>query len=448
MNNSNCNNNEGQIKSKMEKYEKYINELDEKLCDYDKVIDQRDENNRKMSAALLKLDSMKTKQTDTINELVCKHDEVSHVYNIDRVQLVHLIEENDCLRNGNEELCVILDEKDKLLEESDHLHSNLLKEAQDLQYQFQEATELENTCLDRNQLAETELRVTNQNLICKQNEIAEKLMFLTELEKNYNIELSRSASLRSSINEINIKYDKTVICLKAEITECQSKLNEIYPKLATNKRKLKEKQEEVETQNCRLMELKKRVQILKEDYSKEKNKADKIVDQLKAEDKSLAKNLESINSELCDAQIESAKLKCQLEGQEGTNKHLESMKKQLEQEIRKIKKANELTTVMSKKKHEEHDKKVKAFERKSELKDHEKLELEQLIYKHNEQIKKLKKQLFDMKLKSSDTWIPDVTTLSKSDTCIDDTLCDGKEKAVVTCPNSCKIFETNNDEWK
>lgn len=446
MDNSNCNHNEGQIKSNLEKYEKYINELDEKLCDYDKVIDQRDENNRKMSAALLKLDSMKTKQTDTINELVCKHDEVSHVYNTDRVQLAHLIEENDCLRNGNEELCITLDEKETLLEESDHLHSTLLKDAQDLQHQFQEAMDLKNACQDRNQLAETELRVTNQNLICKQNEIAKKLIFLTELEKNYNNELSRSACLRTSINEINIKYDKTVICLKSEITEYQSKLNDIYPKLATNKRKLREKHEEIETQNCRLVELNERVQILKEDYATEKNKAEKILDQLKAEDKSLASNLESINSEICDTQVESAKLKCQLEGLEGTNKHLESIKKQLEEEIRKIKKANELTMTMSKTKHEEHEQKVKAFERKSELKDHENNELEQSINKHNEQIKKLKKQLFDMKFKSSDTWTSVAITSSKSDTCIDDILCDGKEKSVATCTNSCKIFETNNGE--
>ncbi|VVC36727.1 Hypothetical protein CINCED_3A016710 [Cinara cedri] len=427
-------NNKGQIKRESEQNKKYINELNTKLCDYDDVISQRDKMKCDMYTVLSKLDSMKTKQMDTINEQLCKHNEMNNNYNIDREKLIHLIKENDCLRNENEKLYVKLNEQEELLEESENVHSTLLRDAQNLQIKFEDTTDIANKCKDRKLLAETELRVKDKNLVCKKNALSEKIMYHTELEKNFSFEQAQNECIRSSINELKRKYDNTVRCLKSKITQQQSKLNEKLPKLTGIKRKLKGIQEEVETQNYQTIELKKKAGELRQFYFNEKNKADKVVCELKTEVKSKALDLESVNTKLCNAQVENARFQCQLKDQEETIKRLESTIEHLHQEVRTIKEATELTTNIIKIECEQHDKEVLAFQRKFELKNHEEDELEQLINKQNEQIKKLKKQLFDKKFKTS--------VVDSLEMCVD-VLSENKEDLVLT-PS--ELFEPNDNK--
>ncbi|VVC26300.1 Hypothetical protein CINCED_3A003401 [Cinara cedri] len=436
----NINNNEDQIKC--EQNQKYIKELNEKLCDYDDVIAQRDEMQYQMSTALARLDSMKTKQMDMITEQVCRYDEINNNYNTDREELTQLIKENDCLRNENEKLCVKLNEQEGLLEELENVHLTLLQDAQNVQIKFEDVTEIANKYKERKRQMETELRVKDKDLICVKNILSEKVMYHTQLEKKLSIEQIQNDNLRFSINELKWKYDNTVRCLKAKITEQQSKLNEKMPKFTAIKRKLKGTQEEVEIQNYQTIELKKRVQKLRQFYFNRKNKTDRVVFEFKVKVKSKTLDLELIDTKLRNAQEENDKLQCQLNDQEETIKRLVPKIEQLHQDVRSIKETTELTTNVNKMECERHDKEVKAFQRKFELKDHEEEELEQLVSKQNEQIKKMKKQLFGMKFKTSELRNLDVTTLNCLELYVDK-LSEEKKEPVT---NQCKLFESNDNK--
>lgn len=367
MGNNNNNNIEDQIKCRIEQHKKYINELNDKLCDYDDVVLQRNEIKNQMSAALAELSLLKTKQTDTSNELIRRHDKLSSDYNTNKVKLIHLIEENEGLLNRNEELHEKLDQKETFLIELENLHSTLLRDSQNIQNKLKDATELTNKYQDKKQLMEIKFKITDQDLNCIQNELAEKIINLTQLEKNVSNEVAQSESLQSSIKELKIKYDKIDIFIKGEITECESKLNETFLKSAMIKQKLEATQDKIVTQKYQSTELKKGVKEYREFYFTQHNKVDKIIGKLTAEIKSFSSNLESINIKLCDAQIENSKLKCQLKGQWKAIKLLESKKKQLEEKTRNIKKTEELMINKIETNREQHYKEMKALEQKFEL---------------------------------------------------------------------------------
>lgn len=394
--------NKDQMKCRIEKLERKANELKNKLCNYDVVVEERDAMKCKMANALKKMDSIRNKQEEMFNELICKHDSLNMKYNMERERLKCLQNDNDSLQCKNEQLYDKLDEQDDAIDKLETIRVTLKEDAQKLKCQISEATRVLKQFQDRLRTLESEYKVKDQEMNCLQNTLAENITKHTKLEKKVCIEQDRNEILRSSINELKVTEEKTVRSLQAELTHLQCQLNEKLSELATIERNLKEKQEEIEMQKDRKAELKKVIKELREVYFKEKTKAEKEVCELRSEVKSIVSDTECINSKLCDAQIESTKLKCQLKGQCDKIRLLELTKDQIQQEVRRIKENKELTTKMLTAEREQHDREKVVSERRLASKAQEECELKKLIKKQTDQIKKFKKQIFNEKLNSGE----------------------------------------------
>lgn len=406
----------------IEQMDMIIRDLEEKLCDYEDVVAQNNKTQSNMSTAVSRLDSMKTKQTDMFNELINRNNELTCKYNAEREQVLRIQEDNECLKNENKQLYDKLDQLDVSLEKLECDHSTLLKDFQRLQNQLSDVTEIAKKFQDSQRQAELELKTKDQDIICIQNTLAEETKKRVELEKNLKSEQDQNTLLQSTTSELKIKYEKITKILKAEICDLQCQLNEKLVELAVIKRKLKDKQEEVEAQKERTIKLKEVIKKLQETYCKEKNKVDVEVGELRVQIKSMASELTSLNTKLCEAQIESTKLKCQLKDQEETIKLLESTKEQLQQEVRRIQYTRELTTKTIMMEREQNNIEKKMSDRKSSLKAQEEGELKKMIKQQTEQIKQLKKQMSNKKCSSAE-YESDMS-VHKLETCIEDILND------------------------
>lgn len=394
--------NQDQIKCRIEKLQRKANELKSKLCNYEVVVEERDAIKCKMAKAHKKMELIRHKQEEMFNELICKHDSLNMKYNMERERLKCLQNDNDSLQCKNEQLHDKLDEQDEAIVKLETIRITLKEDAQKLKCQIADATRVLKQFQDRLRTLETEYKVKDQEMNCLQNTLAENITKHTKIEKKVCIEQERNEILRSSINELKMNEEKTVRSLQAELTYLQSQLNEKLSELATIERNLKEKQNEIEIQKDQKVELKKVIKELREVYFKEKTKAEKEVCELRSEVKSIVSDTECINSKLCDAQIESTKLKCQLKGQCDKIRLLELTKDQIQQELRRIKENKELTTKMLTVEREQHDRERVVSERKLASKVQEECELKQLIKKQSHQIQKLKKKVFNEKLNSGE----------------------------------------------
>lgn len=403
----------------VKKMDMIIQDLENKLCDYEDVVAQNNKIQSNMSTALSRLDSMKIKQTDMFNELINRHNELSRNYNIEREQLIRIQEDNECLKSDNKQLYDKLDKQDVALEKLECEHSTLLENLQRLQKQLSDVTGIAKEFQDSQRQAELELKVKDKDIISIQTTLAEEIKKKTKFEKNLRIEENQNKILQSSVIELKIKYENITQSLQVEITELKSQLTEKSMELGIIKEKLKDKQEEVEAQKDRITKLKEIIKNLQETYCKEKNKIDKEVSELKVQIKSMASDHTSLNKKICDAQIECTKLKCQLKDREEMINILESTKEQLQQEVKKIKYTRELTTKTIMMEREQNNIEKQMSDRKSTLKAQEECELKKLIKQQTEQIKQLNKQISDKKCNSSEYCGSDMSVY-KLETCIED----------------------------
>lgn len=433
--------NKNEIICKIEQLKKYNRNLETKLCDYDDVIAQRDELKEQISTGIANLDSMKTKQTCMFNELISKHDKLRNDYNMQKEQLLRAQQDKDQIQRENNQLQEKIEDQEIAIEKLKNKKVNLLENTQNLEKQLLDAQGIKTNLQDTQQKMALELKVKDQDIICLQNTLSEKITQQIRLEKNVSTEQDRNECLRSTISKQKLKNEEIVRCLQNEGTELQNELNEKLAELATIKRKLKDKQEEIETEKIKTTELKKAIRELRDAYYKEKCKTENELIELKAKVKSMACDLTSNNTKLCDAQIESIKLKCQLKDQEEMIKLLESTKEQLQHEMRRIKDSIESTTTMFKSERKQYDTEKKNSERKLEIKIQEECELNKLIKKQSEQIRQLQKKKCTL-MNSATLYAPDTTGHDLETPCITIIGSENEDKAKSTSCKSDKIIDT------
>jgi len=403
-------NNIDQIQNTIVETEKYIDELEDQLCNYEDVIAERDYLKSELTKGQTKLDYIKIEKTNILNELIRETKELSCKYNIQEEKLIGLQEENNCLQCENEEILNKLDELQINIHKLDNINSTLLENKKILERQLSESMEITNKLKDRKQLTQLKLQDTEQEIICTQNTIAEKITQITELEKNINIEQDRYECLQSTICELKMKSENISKTLKAKKAEIRCKVNEKSAELCVLKFKLKDKQAEELEQKNRTIQLKKELNLFKQEHCKEKCRVDKKIGELRVELKSIASNLKLINSKLCDAQIESTNLKCQIKNQNESIKQLDSTKEMLQQEVKRIKETTDSTTEMITAQLKKHDNDKKMFDRKLDLKLKEHCELKKLSKNQTEQLTKLKKKILDVKCNLVGKCTPDMCT--------------------------------------
>ncbi|XP_026816388.1 paramyosin-like [Rhopalosiphum maidis] len=371
---------------KIEKLEIYIDELETSLYEHEDTIAKLDD---KMLVAIEALDLMKLQQTDMCNELVNKNEELINNYETIHTRWLYNQEENECLRANNEQIHTLLEEQKIKIDDLENVKSTQLKEIKKLQKQLSSVMK---KFQDNQRLLKSELKVKDQEIICIQKTLADKITQYADLEKKMSTEQDRNESLQSSIGELKIKYDKDVCALQAEITGLRDELKQTFTKLEKVEHQLQEARNET---IYRTTEFKEKIQETSDALCKEKNKLEKKYSKLKAENMSLVSNVACVNTKLCNSQMENNTLKCQLMEQKKSIKLLEATKYRLQHEMERIKKNEELTAKIVMTEREQHDREQKISEKKLELKSQEERELKELSKKLSERIICLKKINYD-----------------------------------------------------
>lgn len=376
-----------QLRCKIDELETYIDKLETKLYDRD------DAHNDVLS----KLDLMKCNITDTLTDLVNKNEQLILKYNEEHTLFLCCQEENDCLRCKNEDLFNQVKDQEAALEDLESTKLANLIDIKTLKKQLSDAISTTKKFHDGQRQAESELKIKDQDIICLQNTLADKITRIAELEKNLSTEQDRYECLQSSICELKIKNENIVCALKAEMTGVRGELNEKIAKLVATKQKLKDARDEVTKRKIQTIKLKKTITENHEASVKEKNKMDERVVELKAEIESLVSEVACINTKLCNSQTENNKLICQLADQNESIKLLEATKIKLQKEIERINETTEFTEKMIMTEREQHGREQQISKKKLEFKAQEECELKQLNKKLTEQIIHLKKKQYDKK---------------------------------------------------
>lgn len=71
---------------------------------------------------------------------------------------------------------------------------------------------------DSQRLLKSELKLKDEDIICVQSTLADKIMKYAKLEKKLSIEQDRNECLQSSMCKFKIKYEKDVRASQAEMT--------------------------------------------------------------------------------------------------------------------------------------------------------------------------------------------------------------------------------------
>jgi len=371
---------------KIEKLEIYIDELETSLYEHEDTIAKLDD---KMLVAIEALDSMKLQQTDMCNELVNKNEELINNYETIHTRWLYNQEENECLLSKNEQIHIRLEEQEIKIDDLEKVKSTQLKEIKKLQKQLSCVTK---KFQDDQRLLKSELKVKDQEIICIQKTLADKITQYAELEKKMSTEQDRNESLQTSIGELKIKYDKDVCALQADISGLRDELKQTFTKLEKVEHQLQEARNET---IYRTTEFKEKIQETSDALCKEKNKLEKKYSKLKAENMSLVSKVARVDTKLGISQMENNTLKCQLMEQNKSIKLLEATKYRLQHEMERIKKNEELTAKIVMTEREQHDREQKISEKKLELKSQEERELKELSKKLSERIICLKKINYD-----------------------------------------------------
>lgn len=391
-------NNKNEIEHKIKQTEIYVNELENKLYDFNCVVAVRDEVQGKMCAALKMLDSIKIKQIDLFNELICNHNELSHSCTEEREQLIDFQNENDYLCSENKQINDELDKQVLDLEKLEVDYSNAKEENERLQRRLSEMVKDTNNAKRLQRSAELDMKDKDQEIVRAKNTIAEKITLNCQLEKKFTEQQEICESLMSSISELKMENGNTIRLLQGDLTRLQGQLNEDSAKLAKIKRDTRDQLEEVEKKKDNIEKLKIAYKKLGEFCEKDKIKTDRELGNLRDEVNSMVADITYINKKLCDAQDEGNKLKFKLEDQDKAIKCMTSTNEQLQQEISRIKKATEFTTKIFLDEREQHAAKIKIMDRKLELQAQEECELKRLFKKQTEKINRKKKEIFENSL--------------------------------------------------
>jgi len=397
------------IENRIKETENCIDELEYQLCDYEDVVAQRNCIKSKLTKGKEKLNNIIIEKTKILNELKRETNELCCKYNMQEERLMNIKEESNSLKFENEQILNKLDDYQISLCELNNIGSTLLEKKNILKMELSEAMVITNKLQDRQQLEESEVQDMEQDIICIQKTLTKLITKLTEVEKNINIEQDRYECSQSLICELKIKIEQISKSFQAKMTEIRCKFNEKSAELCMLKLKLKDKQAELLEQKSHTIQLEEELNLFQVEHCKEKCKIDKEIEKLRVEVKSIASNLKCINSKLCDAQMETTKLNCQLTDHNESIKQLEPVKEKLQQEVKKIKEATESTAEMITTQLEKFDKDKQNFERKLESKYQEQCELKKLGKHQTEQLTKLKKKLSDVKCNMATKCVPNCT---------------------------------------
>ncbi|KAE9529652.1 hypothetical protein AGLY_011748 [Aphis glycines] len=173
-------NNVEQIENTIKETETYTDELEDQLCDYEDVIAERDNLKSEITKGQTKLDSIKIEKSNVLSELIYETKELSCKYNIQEAILIGLQDENNCLQFENEQILNKLEKLQIKINNLDNINSTLLENKIILERQLSEAIEVTNKLKDKKQLAQTKLQDTEQDIICTQKAVAEKITQITE----------------------------------------------------------------------------------------------------------------------------------------------------------------------------------------------------------------------------------------------------------------------------
>jgi len=389
--------NKSEIENRIIETENYIDELEYQLCDYEDVVAQRNCIKSELTKGQEKLNNIIIEKTNILNELKRETKELCCKYNMQEQHLMNIEQENNSLKCENEQILNKLDDYQISMDELNKIGSTLLKKNKILEKELSDAMEITYKLQGRQQLAQSEVQDMEQDIICIQKNLAQQITQITEVEKNINIEQDRYECLQSLICELKIKSEQISKTFQAKMTEIRCKFNEKSTELCTLKLKLKDKQAELLEQKNHTIQLEEERNLFQVKHCKEKCKIDKEIEELRVELKSTASKLTCVNSKLCDAQMESTKLKCQIKDLNESIEQLEPMKEKLQKDVKSIKDIAESTTEMITAQLKKYESDKQMFNRKLESKYQEQCELKKLSRNQTEQLTRLRKKVSDVK---------------------------------------------------
>ncbi|MGI4816426.1 MAG: hypothetical protein ACRYE7_00300, partial [Janthinobacterium lividum] len=176
-----------------------------------------------------------------LNSIKIKHEELFHELDGKNQELIRELDESQCMFNTHslwyqeevECLKYMLEKQEaKSKEEIELLEMIHTDEINKLQKQM---TNAKKKFQESQQLLKSELKVKDQEIICIQNTLSDKIMKYAELEKKMSNEQDRNENLQTSLCEFKIKYDKT----QAEMTQLRTELKQ-------NSFKLEEAEQEIQ----------------------------------------------------------------------------------------------------------------------------------------------------------------------------------------------------------
>jgi len=398
--------NKNEIENRIKETENCINELEYQLCDYENVVAQRNCIKSELTKGKEKLNNIIIEKTNILNDLKREIEELSCKYNMQQERLMNIQEESNSLKCENEQILNKLDDYQISVCELNNIGSTLLEKKNKLEKELSEAMKITNKLQDRQELEQSEVQDIDQDIICIQKTLTKVITQITEVEKNINIEQDRHECAQSLICELKIKIEQISKSFQAKMTKIRSKFNEKSAELCMLKLKLKDKQAELLEQKSHAIQLEEERNLFQVEHCKEKCKIDKEIEELRFELKSSASKLKCVNSKLCDAQMESTKLKCQIKEQNESFKQLEPKKEKLQQEVKRINDTAESITEMITAQHKKYENDKQMFDRKLESKQKEQCELKKLSRTQIEQLTKLRKEISDVKCNLAGKYIP------------------------------------------
>lgn len=385
--------NETSMNCKLEQMTERARELELVLRDYEPIVAEKDEMQKKASMGVRLLDKMNNKQIYVFNELVKRHNSLYTRYLALRERANDLYEENSCLSYENNRLENKLREQATGIGRLKTICLIVRKEVQLLQNRLADAVKAKTSMCDLQRQTEIEFDDKERQLISAQNDIDEKTAQHVELENKIHAEQMKSECIRSSKIEIEIDHQKTVESLQAETTSLQNQLNKTSIELALQQRDFDAKQRENESLFDQSKLYEKCINDLRETIEKEKHWADGEIGSLKMEAESSGAELAHVNKKLCDTQEENNRLKNEFEDRVRKTKQLTATQEHLRREVESHKQRVEVMTHKLKTKRRHRVQEIESLERTLTMKNQELCELRQLIGYQTRQIEMLNMQM-------------------------------------------------------
>lgn len=370
-------------------------EFQTQMCYREKLISERNLLENKLREKHEYMASIQHKQANDFQALLCKNDTLSRDYNTLQKELENYKKENYCLCDENNELDEKLNEHCKTIENLKCIRSVHLGTAERLKNEHCDEVKSVQKIQNDLQVMEMEQRAIDRMRINVQNQLTEKIIENTELEKTINTEDNKSEQLVQLINESQMKNEKLNKLFHAKDIEQKNQLNDKSVKLDEVQQKILDKKAEIDFHKKRIMEWNSKIELLENHRVNKKCKFDKEIDELKAEIKVMMSKILTRCAKLNDLDNVITDFKGHLNDQDVVIRSMESSIERAMEKARKISETTESLKNKIKMIREQGEKEKENSVMEMAVKIQEKCKLELMIKNQMKQLTILQNQILD-----------------------------------------------------